>query len=143
DPAAMKVVAEFPANQRYVRESKWPWWTRPATRDQHQFTLRSGKGLELKDGTTYSMSVAAVLNDDRVIATPVQVTPEPNWVNWNQMNNLWLRSYWAASCSRRSVRPESGRSSSGAFPASMPWMRLSVARPSWASRSSTSRAPTT
>ena len=29
DSAAMKVVAEFPANQRYVRESKWPWWTRP------------------------------------------------------------------------------------------------------------------
>ena len=31
DPAAMKVVAEFPANQHYVRESKWPWWTRPTT----------------------------------------------------------------------------------------------------------------
>ena len=51
DPAAMKVVAEFPANQRYVRESKWPWWTRPATGDQHQFTLKNGKGVELKDGT--------------------------------------------------------------------------------------------
>ena len=90
DTAAMKVVAEFPANQRYVHESKWPWWTRPATREQHQFTLRSGKGVELKNGTAYSISVAAVLNDDRVIATPVQVTPEPNWVNWNQMNNLLL-----------------------------------------------------
>ena len=44
DPAAMKVVAEFPANQHYVRESKWPWWTRPATGDQHQFTLRNGQG---------------------------------------------------------------------------------------------------
>jgi hypothetical protein len=53
DPAAMKVVAEFPANQRYVRESKWPWWTRPAAGDQHQVTLRNGKGIELKDGTAY------------------------------------------------------------------------------------------
>ena len=53
DPAAMKVVAEFPANQHYVRESKWPWWTRPATGEQHQFTLRNGKGVELKDGTAY------------------------------------------------------------------------------------------
>jgi hypothetical protein len=90
DPAAMKVVAEFPANQRYVRESKWPWWTRPTTGEQHQFTLRSGKGGELKNGNTYSITVAAVLNNDRVIATPVQATPEPNWINWNQMNNLLL-----------------------------------------------------
>jgi hypothetical protein len=90
DPAAMNVVAEFPANQRYVRESKWPWWTKPATGDQHQFTLRNGKGVELKNGNVYSVTVAAVLNGDRVIATPVQATPEPNWINWNQMNNLLL-----------------------------------------------------
>src|SRR5207244_6445375 len=51
DPATMKVVAEFPANQYYVRESKWPWWTRPTAGDQHQFTLRSGTGVELTDGT--------------------------------------------------------------------------------------------
>ncbi len=90
DPAAMKVVAEFPSNQRYVRESKWPWWTRPTTGEQHQVTLRNGKGIELKNGNTYSITVAAVLNDDRVIATPVQATPQPNWLNWNQMNNLLL-----------------------------------------------------
>jgi len=86
----MKIVAEFPANQHYVRESKWPWWTRPATGEQHQFTLRKGKGIELKDGITYTVTVAAVLNDDRGIAMPVQVTPEPNWMNWNQINNLLL-----------------------------------------------------
>ena len=90
DPAAMKVVAEFPANQRYVRESKWPWWTKPTTGDQHQFTLKNGKGVELKNGNVYSITVAAVLNGDRVIATPVQATPQPNWINWNQMNNLLL-----------------------------------------------------
>jgi len=90
DPAAMKVVAEFPADQHYVHDSKWPWWTRPTTRDQHQFTLRNGKGIALKDWTAYTIAVAAVLNDDRVIARPVQATPQPNWVNWNQMNNFLL-----------------------------------------------------
>lgn len=90
DPAAMNVVAEFPANQRYVRESKWPWWTRPSTGEQHQFMLKNGKGVELKNGNAYSVTVAAVSNGDRAIATPVQATPEPNWINWNQMNNLLL-----------------------------------------------------
>ena len=70
DPAAMKVVAEFPANQRYVRESKWPWWTKPTTGDQHQFTLKNGNGVELKNGNVYSVTVAAVLNGDRVVALP-------------------------------------------------------------------------
>ena len=90
DSAAMKVVAEFPANQHYVRESKWPWWTRPAAGDQHQFTLRNGRGVELKDGIVYSVTVAAVLSDDRGIAQPVQATSQPNWMNWNQINNLFL-----------------------------------------------------
>lgn len=90
DPATMKVVAEFPANQHYVRESKWPWWTRPAAGDQHQFTLRNGRGVELKSGTAYSITVAAVLSDDRGIGIPVRVTPQPNWMNWNQINNLVL-----------------------------------------------------
>ncbi len=90
DPAAMKVVAEFPANQHYVRESKWPWWTRPTAGDQHQFTLRNGRGVELKDGIVYSVTVAAVLSDDRGIAQPVQAASQPNWMNWNQINNLFL-----------------------------------------------------
>ena len=90
NPAAMKVVAEFSSNQRYVRESKWPWWTRPTTGDQHQFALKNGKGVELKNGNAYNVTVAAVLNGDRVMASPVQATPEPNWINWNQMNNLLL-----------------------------------------------------
>lgn len=90
DPAAMKVVTEFPANTHYVRESKWPWWTRPDRPDMHQFTIRNGKGIGLTDGTAYTITVAAVLGDDRGIATPVQATPQPNWMNWNQINNLLL-----------------------------------------------------
>ena len=90
DPATMKVVAEFPSNQRYVRESKWPWWTRPTTGDQHQFILKNGKGVELKNETIYSVTVARVSGDDRAVAAPVQAMPQPNWINWNQMNNLLL-----------------------------------------------------
>jgi hypothetical protein len=90
DPATMKVVAEFPSNQRYVRESKWPWWTRPATGDQHQFMLKNGRGVELKNETIYSVTVARVSGDDRAVAAPVQAMPQSNWINWNQMNNLLL-----------------------------------------------------
>jgi hypothetical protein len=90
DPATMKVVAEFPANQRYVREFKWPWWTRPTTEDQHQFTLKNGRGAELKNEAIYSVTVAKVSGDDRAVAAPVQAMPQPNWINWNQMNNLLL-----------------------------------------------------
>ncbi len=90
DPATMKVVAEFPSNTRYVRDAKYGWWTRPAPPDRHHFVLKSGKGIELKDGATYSVTVAAMQGDVRAIAPPVTAKPEPNWVNWNQLNNLLL-----------------------------------------------------
>lgn len=90
DPEAMKVVAEFPANTHYVREAKYGWWTRPADPEAHHFALRSGKGIELKDGTPYSVAVAAVQGDARSVAPPVTAESQPNWVNWNQMNNLLL-----------------------------------------------------
>jgi hypothetical protein len=83
-----KVVAEFASDSHYVHDSKAPWWTRPAPKDAHQFTLRSGKGVELKDGTSYAVTVAAVAGEQRAPATPVQATPLPNWFNWNQVNNL-------------------------------------------------------
>ena len=90
DPAAMKVVAEFPSNTKYVRDAKYGWWTKPASSDTHHFSLKSGKGIELKDGQPYSVTVAAVQGDTRAIASPVTAQPQPNWVNWNQMNNLLL-----------------------------------------------------
>jgi hypothetical protein len=86
----MKMVAEFPTESHYVSEAKWPWWTRPAGLGMHQFTIRNGRGVELKDGTTYLVTVARVSGEDREVATPVQATPQPNWMNWNQMNNLVL-----------------------------------------------------
>lgn len=90
DPSAFQVVAEFPANTRYIRESKWPWWTRPAARDQHQFTLKNGKGVELINGTAYHVALAVVSGDQRTFTSAVQAAPEPNWMNWNQINNLFL-----------------------------------------------------
>jgi hypothetical protein len=90
DPAAMKVVAEFPSNTRYVREAKYGWWTRPEKPDFHHFALKSEKGIELKDGQSYAVTVAAIQGEARGIAPPVIAQPQPNWVNWNQMNNLLL-----------------------------------------------------
>ena len=90
EPSTFKVVAEFPANTHYIRESKWPWWTRPAGREQHQFTLKRGKGIDLKDGTAYHVALAVVSGDARTFTAVAQATPEPNWMNWNQINNLFL-----------------------------------------------------
>jgi len=90
DGAEKRVVAEFPADSHYVRDAKWPWWTRADRPDAHQFNLKSGKGLELKPGTPYGVTLAVVKGADRVEAPPIKAVPEPNWVNWNQMNNLFL-----------------------------------------------------
>ncbi|HKW86866.1 MAG TPA: hypothetical protein VJM82_07330, partial [Nitrospiraceae bacterium] len=58
--AEKKVVAEFPANSHYVRDVKGPWWARVDRPDVHQFNLKSGKGIELKNGTPYAVTVAVV-----------------------------------------------------------------------------------
>ncbi len=90
DPSTFKVVAEFPANTHYIRESKWPWWTRPDAPETHQVTIKNGKGVELKDGKTYHVALAVVSGDVRTFTTVVQAASEPNWINWNQINNLFL-----------------------------------------------------
>ncbi|ALA59693.1 DUF6754 domain-containing protein [Nitrospira moscoviensis] len=90
DPAAMKVVAEFPANTRYVKDAKTAWWTRPAAKDRHQFVIRNGKGVGLQDGSAYAVTVAAAQGEQRAFGPVLQGTPAPNWVNWNELNNLVL-----------------------------------------------------
>jgi hypothetical protein len=85
-----KLIGEFPANTHYVRDTKAPWWSRPAPRDYHQFDIKGGKGIELKDGVPYTVTVVRVLGDARAAAPPQQAVPGPDWVNWNLLNNLVL-----------------------------------------------------
>lgn len=90
DPAAMKVVAEFPANSRYVKDAKLPWWTRRGEKDRHYFAIRNGRGVELKNGAVYAVTVAAVRGEQRVAGDVVRAAPAPDWFNWNEVNNLLL-----------------------------------------------------
>lgn len=90
DPAALKVIAEFPANTRYVKDAKSAWWTRKAERTWHQYVIRNGKGVEIKNGTAYTVTVAMRKGEERAIGALLQATPSPNWFNWNQFNNLIL-----------------------------------------------------
>jgi hypothetical protein len=96
DPAAWKVLAEFPANSHYVREAKTAWWTRLGQPGDHLFVIKNGKGIELKPGQSYAVTVAAVSGQERSIAPPVVAAPEPNWMNWNQVNNLVLALMFGA-----------------------------------------------
>ncbi|CUQ67818.1 DUF6754 domain-containing protein [Candidatus Nitrospira inopinata] len=90
DPSSLAVVAEFPANTRYVRETKQPWWTKPANDDQHLYVMKNGKTVGLKDGIPYAVALAVVSGEQRVVSPIVSAVPEPNWINWNQINNLFL-----------------------------------------------------
>ena len=90
DPAALKTIAEFPANAKFVKDAKAPWWTREAETHWHQYMIRNGKGVELKDGTAYTVAVATVKGEERTVGPLLQATPEPNWFNWNVINNLIL-----------------------------------------------------
>jgi hypothetical protein len=90
DPAALRVIAEFPANTRYVKEAKGAWWTKAGDQSSHQYVIRSGKGVELKDGMAYSVTVAMRRGEERALGPVLQGTPEADWFNWNQVNNLML-----------------------------------------------------
>ena len=90
DPSALKVVAEFSSTTHYVKENKVAWWTRQADKAWHQYVIRSGKGIELKDGTTYAVAVTLLKGEERAVSPVLQAVPEPNWFNWNQLNNLIL-----------------------------------------------------
>ncbi len=90
DPAAMKVVAEFPSNTKFVKNAKSPWWTSKGEATDHVFVVRGGKGIELKNGTHYSVAVAAIRGETRTVSPIVRAVPQPDWFNWNQINNLIL-----------------------------------------------------
>jgi hypothetical protein len=73
-----------------VKEVKSAWWTRKAEKTWHQFVIRSGKGIDLKNGTAYTVTVAMQKGEERVVGSLRQATPAPDWFNWNQLNNLIL-----------------------------------------------------
>ncbi len=88
NPSTLTIVAEFPANTRYVKDTKTAWWTRTVERTWHQVTIKSAKGLEIKDDQPYAVAVATVQGDQRVFSAVQVATPVANWFNWNQLNNL-------------------------------------------------------
>lgn len=90
DPGLLKVIAEFPADTRFVKDVKTTWWTREAEKTWHQYVIRNGKDAEIKDGAAYTVAVALLKGEDRAISSFVQATSAPNWFNWNQINNLIL-----------------------------------------------------
>lgn len=88
DPASFTVITEFPANSKYVKDTKTAWWTRNVEKTWHQVVIKSAKGIEIRDDQPYAVAVAIVQGDRRAFS-PVQVaTPRANWFNWNQLNNL-------------------------------------------------------
>ena len=90
DPSTLKTVAEVPSDSHYVRQAKLAWWVRPGDGGDHLFTIKSGKGMELKNGVDYVVAVAAVSGAERAVAVPIHATPAANWINLNQLNNLTL-----------------------------------------------------
>jgi hypothetical protein len=90
DPSALRLIAEFPANTRYLKDAKGAWWTRAADPTWHQYVVRNGKGVELKDGTAYALTVAMRSGEARAVGPVLQAIPQANWFNWNQINNLIL-----------------------------------------------------
>ncbi len=90
DPATFTVIAEFPANTKYVKDTKTAWWTRRSDKTWHQAIVKSVKGIEVKDETPYAVAVATVQGERREFS-PIQVaTPAADWFNWNQLNNLFI-----------------------------------------------------
>jgi hypothetical protein len=96
DPSAMRIVAEFSSDSHHVRGAKSAWWVRAGEPIDHLFVIKSGKGVELKNGQPYIVAVAAVSGTDRSVAAPAQATPAPNWINLNQINNLMLALLFGA-----------------------------------------------
>jgi len=91
----LRQLAEFPSNTKYVRDVKTPWWTRAASRDYHRYDIKTGKGLELKSDTEYAVTLKAIRGEERASAS-AKAAPKPNWINWNQMNNLLLALVFGA-----------------------------------------------
>ncbi len=88
DPAIFTIMAEFPANTRYVKDAETAWWTRDVDKTWHHVVVRTAKDIEIKDGMSYAVAVATVHHDRQIFSPVLVAAPSPNWFNWNQLNNL-------------------------------------------------------
>lgn len=88
DPSTLTVVAEFPANTKYVKDTKTAWWTRTVDKTWHQAIIKSAKALEINNNQPYAVAIAMLQGDQRVFSAVQVATPTANWFNWNQLNNL-------------------------------------------------------
>ena len=85
-----KLLAEFPSNTHYARDAGSPWWSRPVAADYHQYNITTSNDLIIEDDTPYIVAIAAVKGLERAEILLDPVMSSPNWVNWNQLNNLLL-----------------------------------------------------
>jgi len=83
-----KILDEFPSNSHYLRDGKMAWWTRPARADFHHYQIKPNKEIRMSNGQVYTITVATVKGGEVAAAPPIPAVPEPNWFNWNQINNL-------------------------------------------------------
>lgn len=88
--AGMTVVADFPSDSHYVRDARTPWWNRSMPKTHHQYDIKRGRGNGngVKDGARYTVVVSAVRGQESMMAPALQAIPQPNWFNWNELNNL-------------------------------------------------------
>ena len=78
DPATFTIIAEFPADTKYVKDVKTAWWTRGSDKTWHQAIIKSAKGIELEDNTPYAVAVATVREDRREFSPLHVTTPATN-----------------------------------------------------------------
>lgn len=88
--AGMTVIADVPSDSHYVRDARTPWWSRSVPKTYHQYEIKRGRGNGngVKDGTSYAVVVSAVRGQESMMAPSLQADPQPNWFNWNELNNL-------------------------------------------------------
>jgi hypothetical protein len=84
----MTVVADIPSDSHYARDVRIPWWARAVPKTHHQYDIKRGRGNGVKDGTGYAVVVSAVRGKASMMSPALQAVPQPNWFNWNELNNL-------------------------------------------------------
>jgi hypothetical protein len=83
-----KKVTEFPSNTRYMKPGDFPWWNQPASKGDHYVKVPSSQAFPIEDGKPYAAKLVFREGDGEVGSPVSEATPEPNWFNLAQLNNL-------------------------------------------------------